>query len=273
MTAELNHVRRGSGPPLLLLHSLGGTITQWNPVIDLLAAEREVIAVDMPGFGGSPELARETEPTSRNLAAAVLEFVDSLGLGAQPGAAGISLGAWVAIECGRQGGVNSVVGLCPAGFWKEPLGPRGNGAHNAARLLGPLMPLLLRNEGMRRRALASNFRHPERISVADAVAIVRGYGGARGYPRANHFMRSGVVGDLSDVPVPVTLAWAEHDTLVRPRPLKEGVLPAGVRQVSLPGCGHVPTWDDPELVTWVILEGTAKAARASSGRGHERRPA
>ena len=65
------------------------------------------------------------------------------------------------------------------------------------------------------------------------------------------------MGDLSDVEVPVTLAWAEFDTLVRNRPLRDGVLPKRVKQVALPGCGHVPTWDDPELVARVILEGTA----------------
>ncbi len=53
---RLNYVRQGDGEPLLLLHSLGGSLVQWSPVMDRLAAEREVIAVDMPGFGKSPEL-------------------------------------------------------------------------------------------------------------------------------------------------------------------------------------------------------------------------
>ena len=61
-------------------------------------------------------------------------------------------------------------------------------------------------------------------------------------------MRADVVGDLSDLQVPLTIAWAEFDRLVRNRPLPDGVLPQGVRQLVLPGCGHVPTWDDPELV-------------------------
>jgi pimeloyl-ACP methyl ester carboxylesterase len=30
-----------------------------------------------------------------------------------------------------------------------------------------------------------------------------------------------------------------------------------VQQLTLPNCGHIPTWDDPELVARVILEGTA----------------
>ena len=253
--ARLNYTRAGDGPPLLLLHSLGGTLGVWNPVLDRLAAERDVIAVDMPGFGGSEPLPHDVEPTAANLARAVLEFTDSLDLGAKPAAAGISLGGWVAIECARRGGAASVVGICPAGFWREPLTPRRNRAYATTRLLRPLVPILLRSRGFRERALAGNIHHPERVPVADAIALVRGYGGAADYPRASAHMRAGLVGDLSDVEVPVTLAWAEFDTLVRNRPLKEGVLPAAVRQVELPGCGHVPTWDDPELVAQVILEG------------------
>jgi pimeloyl-ACP methyl ester carboxylesterase len=222
--------------------------------MDRLAAHREVIAVDMPGFGESPPLPDGIEYTAANLASAVLDFYESLGLG-QPGVAGISLGGWTAIECARQGGANAVVALCPAGFWKEPLGPKRETARAAARALRPLVPLL-RTRRMRRLALSSNIRHPERVSAADAIRLVRGYAGARGYREANRYMRGGVVGDLSDVKVPLTLAWAEFDTLVRRKPLREGILPKRVKQVELPDCGHVPTWDDPELVARVVLEGT-----------------
>jgi pimeloyl-ACP methyl ester carboxylesterase len=250
----VNHVRRGEGEPLLLLHSLGGSLVQWSPVMDRLAEHREVIAVDMPGFGDSPPLPEGIEHTAANLARAVLDFYESFGLG-PPGVAGISLGGWTAIECARQGGASAVVGICPAGFWKEPLRPKRETARTAARALRPLMPLL-RTKRMRRLALASNIHHPERVPAADAMRLFRGYASARAYSDANRHMRGGVVGDLSDVEVPVTLAWAEFDTLVRNRPFRDGVLPKRVTQVALPDCGHVPTWDDPELVTRVILEGT-----------------
>jgi pimeloyl-ACP methyl ester carboxylesterase len=252
---RLNHLRRGSGPPLLLLHSLGGSIVQWDPVLDRLAAEREVIAVDMPGFGTSPPLPEGIEPTAANLAGAVLDFYESLAL-EQPGVAGISLGAWVAIECGRRGGVKSVVALSPAGFWKEPGPPGRSSAYWAARAMRPLAQLM-RAPALRRAALARNVHRPARVPAADAIALVRGYGGASAYLEANRHMCEGVVGDLSDLRVPLTIAWAEHDQIVRSRPLKDGILPKRVRQMTLPGCGHVPTWDAPGLVAEVILEATA----------------
>ena len=252
---ELNHVRRGEGPPLLLLHTLGGSLVQWNPVIDRLAAEREVVAVDMPGFGGSPELPDGLGPSPANLATAVLSFYESLGL-AKPGVAGISLGGWTAIECGRQGGASSVVALCPAGFWTEPFTPGRPSAHFAAKAVGPIAPLLLRMPGVQRAALAESLRHPERPSRGEAVALVRGYGSCPAYVEANRLMSQGLMSDLDEIEVPLTIAWAEHDRTVRNRPLKKGVLPRRVKQVELPGCGHLPTWDDPELVTQVILDGT-----------------
>jgi pimeloyl-ACP methyl ester carboxylesterase len=71
-------------------------------------------------------------------------------------------------------------------------------------------------------------------------------------------MRADRVEQLDGVKAPITIAWAEHDRLVRNRPLKPGILPERVKQVQLLGCGHVPTWDDPELVARVVLEGSAR---------------
>nr|WP_275406094.1 alpha/beta fold hydrolase [Streptomyces anulatus] len=48
--------RTGSGEPLLLLHGIGHHLRAWDPVTRILAAEREVIAIDLPGFGTSPAL-------------------------------------------------------------------------------------------------------------------------------------------------------------------------------------------------------------------------
>ena len=56
---SLNHIRRGRGEPLLLIHPLGADIVVGARTRHA-AAQREVIAVDMPGFGTSPPLANGT---------------------------------------------------------------------------------------------------------------------------------------------------------------------------------------------------------------------
>jgi pimeloyl-ACP methyl ester carboxylesterase len=259
--AWLNHVRRGRGDPLILLHSLGGSLIQWSPVMDRLAAEHEVIAVDMPGFGESPPLPAGVSPRAANLATAVLDFYDALGIEGKPAVAGISLGGWVAIECARQGGASAVVALCPAGFWKrspEPSDRRLARARRNGRLVRPLFRPMMATARGRRRALGRFIFHPERLSPGEAEAIASAYVTAPAYDEASSLMRAGRVEELKGIKVPITLAWAEHDTLVRTRPLPAKLLPKGVEQVQLPGCGHVPTWDDPELVSRVVLAGARR---------------
>src|SRR5215207_6736099 len=87
--APLAHERRGTGEPLVLLHPLGADRRVWEPVLPLLG-ERDVVAVDLPGFGASPPL--DVTPTPQALAAAVGRFIAALGL-ERPHVAGNSLGA------------------------------------------------------------------------------------------------------------------------------------------------------------------------------------
>jgi pimeloyl-ACP methyl ester carboxylesterase len=253
----LNHVRQGRGEPLLLLHSLGGSLAQWLPVMGLLAEEREVIAVDMPGFGESPSLPEGVQPRAANLATAVLDFYDALGIEDKPAVAGISLGGWVAIECARQGGASAVVALCTAGFWRRasPESNRVARVRRRGRRFRPLIRPVMATARGRRRALGRFIHRPERLSPGEAEAIARAYVTAPGYADASALMRAGRIEDLKGIRVPITLAWAEEDTLVRNKPLPTKALPKRVDQVLLPGCGHVPTWDDPELVARVVLAG------------------
>ena len=72
----------------------------WEPVLDRLRREREVIAVDLPGFGDSEE--HRARPTVEALADAAAEFLDGMGLGGAH-VAGNSLGGGVALTDGARG--------------------------------------------------------------------------------------------------------------------------------------------------------------------------
>ncbi|MGH2987066.1 MAG: alpha/beta fold hydrolase, partial [Solirubrobacterales bacterium] len=76
---DLGYDRVGAGEPLVLIHGLGGTRRIWRPVIDRIAAEREVVAIDVPGFGDSPQLPAGVAPTAANLGAAVGDLCARLG--------------------------------------------------------------------------------------------------------------------------------------------------------------------------------------------------
>lgn len=69
---EMNYIRRGAGKPLLLVHGIGGSGRSWQRILDDLATERDVIAIDLPGHGATPALPGET--TIATLADAVTEF-------------------------------------------------------------------------------------------------------------------------------------------------------------------------------------------------------
>jgi len=96
----LAHERTGSGPPLVLLHGIGLDRACWEPVLGLLEPGRDVLAVDLPGFGGSAMVGGT--PTIAALASAVGALVRALGL-APPHVAGNSLGGAVALELGARG--------------------------------------------------------------------------------------------------------------------------------------------------------------------------
>jgi pimeloyl-ACP methyl ester carboxylesterase len=249
----LNHVRRGSGEPLVLIHPLGGELVVWEPVLDLLAREREVIAVDLPGFGGSAPLADGSGSTPQSLAGAVAAFLSRLGI-ERAHLAGNSLGGWVALELAKAGRALSVAGLSTAGLWKRPLGPRpGRDVRRIGRTLLPVLPLLLRTRRGRALLLRSSVGHPERVPPPAASRLVRSYVTSPGFAGANAAMRAAVFSGVEQIGVPVTLAWAELDRLLR-RPRE--VAP-GSRTLTLRGCGHIPTWDDPEQVAGVLLRASS----------------
>lgn len=51
----VNYIEKGNGEAVLLLHGWGADITLYQGIIDTLAKGRRVIALDMPGFGKTPE--------------------------------------------------------------------------------------------------------------------------------------------------------------------------------------------------------------------------
>ncbi len=254
----LAHDRSGSGEPLVLIHPLGGDRGVWEPVTERLAQRFDVIAVDMPGFGESLQLPQEVDATAPALAATVVATLDALGLETAH-VAGNSLGGWVALEFAKSDRCLSVTGLCPAGFWQRPLGPRPEHARRAARVLAPTLGALLRSERGRRLVLRSAVAHPEHVPPAAARRLVRAYALSPGFDRANDEMRKTLFEGFDAIDVPITLAWAEHDRLVAP----PRTVPAGVETAFLRDCGHMPTWDDPERVAEVIEAGAARAARRS----------
>ncbi|HVF80892.1 MAG TPA: alpha/beta fold hydrolase, partial [Flavisolibacter sp.] len=113
---KFNHIRYGTGKPLLLIHGIGGSWKSWMPLLEKLSAHCEVIAIDLPGHGKTPPLQGPTSIST--LADAVTAFLQRHNLTGVD-AVGSSMGGRVVLELARRGGVlGSVVSLDPGGFWE-----------------------------------------------------------------------------------------------------------------------------------------------------------
>jgi pimeloyl-ACP methyl ester carboxylesterase len=60
---NLAHHRTGAGQPLVLLHGVGESAVGWQPVLQTLSDDYDVILFDLPGFGRSPTLPPGVAPT------------------------------------------------------------------------------------------------------------------------------------------------------------------------------------------------------------------
>ena len=65
---------------MLLLHGAGSSRRVWMLVMEFLAAERDVIAVDLPGHGDSQLMEEGMPPTPQNFARLMVTFLRELGV-------------------------------------------------------------------------------------------------------------------------------------------------------------------------------------------------
>ena len=255
-SVQLNHHRAGSGAPVVLIHGVGSQWQVWKPVLPALERERDVIALDLPGFGGSPSLPVGVVPNAPALTEAVAGFLDGLGI-ERPVVGGNSLGGWIALELAKRGRARAVVGVSPAGFatrW-ESAAARAHllSSWRGARMSG-LTEWMIRRPRGRVLAFGGMMGKPAKVPVADALEASRNLARSGAFESTVAAITHDRFRDAERVDVPVTLVWGTRDMVLFPwqvrRALRE--LPHA-RHVPLPGAGHVPTWDDPDTIARELL--------------------
>ncbi|MFD9464704.1 alpha/beta fold hydrolase [Streptomyces sp. NPDC060027] len=260
-TVSLSYARVGTGEPLLLLHGIGHHRQAWDPVIPILAAERDVIAVDLPGFGASPALPEGLTHDLATVVPVLHGLCEALEI-ERPHVAGNSLGGLLALELGREKLVRSVTALSPAGFWSPVERRYAFGVLLAMRQAARRMPLpvverLSRSAAGRTVLTSTIYARPGRRSPDAVVAETLALAHAEGFTET---LRAGTTVQFTDdIPtLPVTVAWGTRDRLlVRRQGIRAKQVIPRARLVRLPGCGHVPMNDDPALVARVILDGSS----------------
>lgn len=262
---ELNHHRVGAGEPLVLIHGIGSEWAIWEPLIDPLSREFDVIALDMPGFGESAPLPDHIAPNESALADGVAEFLEGLGI-ERAHLVGNSLGGWVALELAKRGKALSVTCLCAAGLWEKdaPVLTRVQLRMTRALTRNPRtlrwLSRALETKVGRLLLLSGQFGHPSRVPAAAAIRSSEKFGRAPGFERVFEALADRRFGGGRGIGVPVTIVWGQRDRVISPSMRKLTQLPVHARVLTLRGAGHVLMWDEPERCVQLVRE-TVAAAR------------
>jgi pimeloyl-ACP methyl ester carboxylesterase len=239
----------GRGDPLVLVHGLATTRAIWRHAAPRLACARQVVTLDVPGFG----LAR---PAGRGFALdAVAERLrDDLraaGVRAPYDLVGHSMGAAVALVLAAQdpAGVRSLVLVSPAGLRPLPFAV-GAALGLAAEVYVPVR---------RRGAPLAGSRWGRRLlmagGVTDGAALSPGVvrelvGASRGARRIGPALAAVVCADLREtlraLPLPIGALWGHGDRVIPPGGVQTvlALRPDAACEV-IDGAGHISMVEQP----------------------------
>lgn len=267
---DLAHVRRGNGPPLIVIQQLDPPAF-WTQTIDALSGGCEVIAVDLPGFGETPPLPDGRSPSVSALTGAVAAWIGDLGLD-EAYVVGNSLGGAVAIELAKRKAVAGAVAVSPLGFWTQREAARALRSlwlgGTVARAVVSRPGLITRTSAGRTLAFWQLVARPWSMPESTARSALVGMATAPGFEATRREVRTYRL-EGPEPEVPVTIAWAAKDRMTPPHQARRTtkVLPHA-KLVTLADCGHAAMVDDPRLVVRVVREATAKDPSSESRPAH-----
>ena len=268
MSAIAEHYRGGSGEPLLLIHGYTATWEIFGDLPERLSAEFDVFAPTLPGHHGGPPT---PEPATVVAIADGLEaMLDELGWETAH-IAGFSLGGWLSFELAKRGRARSVTALSPAGFKASRRDARRTARlflndHRGARVVARgTAEKLAGRPGFRRYALKSQMVHGERVPPQECVRMIRSFAATPGFRALGEHLKTAILEDVDRVDVPVHIAWAERDRVLRKHNVEyfRERLPEA-RYSIIEGAGHVPFWDAPDTVHDAIISTAISARRQES---------
>jgi len=252
-----------SREPLVLLHGGAATGRIWGPVIPFLEPHHEVLAPTLLGHLGGPELPAEGLVSIDHTIDAIEREMDAAGFETAHVAGG-SLGGWLALEIAKRGRARSVVAIAPGGGWEKGsfewlrIEAMYRFLTFGARLIAPRAEWFSSRPRLRKLLYWHHFAHPERIPAAECADLIRGAAACDVARLAEGAREYGGARDLDRIRCPVLLAFPETDHVLPRRRYGQRLIDALPRAeiVDLPGVGHAPMYDDPELVARTILDFT-----------------
>ncbi len=252
-TGRLHSVVTGDDrrPPVVLLHGFGGNYTVWHDVAAAVSRERRVIAVDLPGHGGSrpwPEIGTATVAAKAVIAELDARDLDRIHL------AGHSLGgavaALVALRASER--ISSLTLLAPGGFGAE-INSRLLKRYAVARDEANLRPLVEQFFGWRNpvpdELIADMVAERADLVVTETFAAIAAEifkGDTQGVlPRDR----------LAELPCPVKVLWGTQDRVLPTRQAHH--LPGLVASHVFEEVGHMLPLEIPDEISRLILQNAA----------------
>ena len=257
--ARVHYLRAGSGPALILLHGLVGSARNWETNLDDLAQHAAVYALDLVNMGESDRV-EGLDPGLEAEADRVAAFMDALGL-TEADVAGHSHGGAIAMMLAARhpDRVKRLVLFAPA----NPFCEAGRGLiafYNSrvgtwfARRI-PRMPRVLHDWAHRRMyvdqatvtesALESYTDGLNRESIDHILGITGAWWNDMALLRER-------LADLAGRSV--LLIWGDRDGAVGLQSGQRLAEVLGARLLVVPGVGHLPFAERPELCNRAIRE-------------------
>ena len=231
-------------------------------MIEELAERREVIAVDLPGFGETSPLTGEVSIAT--LTDSIADFIRDQGLDGVA-TVGQSMGGRIVLELARRGVGGDTVALDPGGFWSDRelfvFGATLRPSIALVRALRGALPSLLDSPAGRTLLLAQLSARPWALSCETVLPDVRGLADAPATGAAMDALTKGPKQQgaaAGTVPGRVTIGWGRRDLVTVPRQAARAtkLFPDAVLH-WFERCGHFPQWDAPHEATRLILNNTS----------------
>ncbi len=229
----------GSGAPLLLLHSNGGSAYEYEHVYDELAKRYRVIAWDMPGQGDSDPLLKHH--TVKDYADAVVALMDAMSI---PKAAvlGASIGGAICVALGAHHAARMsrlFITECP---FRTPQEWQGNWANTEANY-APVTQTLEK--------ITPRFRKVDQHLLA-RWNIDRAKAGSKTCLSVMWALREyDIAADIAKVPTGQVLVYGDKSpTVAKAKQFEAALARPSVHIIA--NCGHFPMIDDPERFIAIV---------------------
>lgn len=239
--------RKGSGPPLLLLHGGGGPVTAM-PFADRLAETFEIIAPTHPGFAGTP--IPDHYDGIADLAFTYLDLMDGIDL-RDAVVMGISLGGWLAAELAVMSTQRFSKLIFVDAVGVKHGGPTDRDIADVFALSGPDLAAIMWHD-------PSQAPDPTKLPDEQLQIVAANRTALALYSWEPYMHNPKLAGRLHRIDRPSLFVWGESDRLVTPEyGRKYAALVPGAKFVTIPKAGHTPQAEQPDAFLAEVLAFTA----------------